>query len=184
MYQIYHIKGVKIGCTTKPPKRVKEQGFIEYEVLEIHEDVYIASDREIELQKEYGYPVDTVPYWKSREIRIKNINLKARIKGGQTQGKKMVESGMLDKARLKSNEVRRGSKHSEETKMKIKSMAIGNNNKPTVPISVFDKMNNLIGEYKSIIAAANELNLHQGNICKVLKGELLTTGGFIIKYKA
>jgi hypothetical protein len=125
MYKIYHIPRVKIGCTTNVDYRVKQQGFRKYEVLETHDDVYKASEREIELQKEYGYNVDTVPYWKTRELRINNTSIKARIKGGKTTGKLMVESGMLDIARLKSNEVRRGSKHSDETKMKMRLARLG-----------------------------------------------------------
>jgi hypothetical protein len=125
MYQIYHIKGVKIGCTTNPNYRVKSQGFLQYEIIEVHEDVYKASDREIELQKEYGYPVDTIPYWKSREMRIKNTNHKARVKGGEVVGKMNVESGKLDEARKKSNEVRKGTKHSEETKLKMRLAKLG-----------------------------------------------------------
>ena len=69
MYYIYHIKGVKIGCTTNQRKRIiKRQGFTEYEILETHTDIYIASQREIELQKQYGLPVDTIPYYKTVKI--------------------------------------------------------------------------------------------------------------------
>ena len=183
MHKIYHIPGIKIGCSTEPTKRVKVQGFSNYEIIEEHDDIYIASDREQELQKQYGYKVDECPYWKSYQSSVRRQTKEGRIKGGKTAGKMMVETGKLDLARLKSNEIRRGSKHSDETKMKIKSKAIGNNNKPTVAISVFDKMDNLIGNYNSITSAANELNLHNGNISSVLKGKLLTTGGYKIKYK-
>ena len=55
MYYIYHIPGVKIGCTKHIQKRIKQQGFTEFEILETHTDIDIASDREIELQKQYGY---------------------------------------------------------------------------------------------------------------------------------
>ena len=41
---------------------MKEQEFTEWEVLETHTDINIASNREIELQKEYGYNVDKVTY--------------------------------------------------------------------------------------------------------------------------
>jgi hypothetical protein len=54
MYYIYHIKKVKIGCSVNPNKRVKAQGYTEYEILEQHLDIDIASKREIELQNEYG----------------------------------------------------------------------------------------------------------------------------------
>lgn len=62
-YYIYHINGVKIGCTSQIEKRMYVQGFTNYEILEEHTDIYLASDREIELQKQYGYPVDTKPYY-------------------------------------------------------------------------------------------------------------------------
>ena len=68
-YYIYHIPGVKIGCTSDLNKRMADQGFTDWNILEEHTDIYLASDREIELQKEYGYRVDTIPYWKSLENR-------------------------------------------------------------------------------------------------------------------
>jgi len=66
-YYIYHIPGVKIGCTSQLKTRLKKQRFTEWEILETHTDIMVASAREIELQKEYGYTVDTIPYWKSIE---------------------------------------------------------------------------------------------------------------------
>jgi hypothetical protein len=70
-YYIYHIKGVKIGCSDEPELRVNKQGYTEYEILETHTDIMVASNREIELQKQYGYKVDKIPYWKSIEHRKK-----------------------------------------------------------------------------------------------------------------
>jgi hypothetical protein len=73
-YYIYHIEGVKIGCSTNPKKRVKEQGYTEYQIVESHSDIGIAADRELELQKEYGYKVDSVRYnqslinWSKKKI--------------------------------------------------------------------------------------------------------------------
>jgi hypothetical protein len=84
MYTIYHIPGVKIGCTKHVHKRIKEQGYINYEVLEEHIDINIASDREIALQKQYGYPVDPIPYYKTISAPTKQ----GCIKGGTIAGKK------------------------------------------------------------------------------------------------
>lgn len=64
-YYLYHIPGKKIGVTCNLENRVtKQQGFkpTEYEVLEQSDDVDYISDREIELQKEYGYKVDITKY--------------------------------------------------------------------------------------------------------------------------
>ena len=62
MYYIYHIEGVKIGCTTNLKRRVREQKAISWSILETHDNINVASVREIELQKQYGYRVDDADY--------------------------------------------------------------------------------------------------------------------------
>lgn len=67
-YYIYHIPGVKVGCSKNPKSRVKGQGYNNFEILETHTDIDIASKREIELQIEYGYGRDcNVTYKQSLE---------------------------------------------------------------------------------------------------------------------
>jgi len=64
-YYIYHIPGKKIGVARNLHNRVtKAQGYLphEYEVLEESDDIFYVSNREIELQKQYGYPVDKTLY--------------------------------------------------------------------------------------------------------------------------
>ena len=85
IHKIYHIPGIKIGCThRKVSVRVKEQGYNEFEVLEEHTCKYVASKREKELQKQYGYRTDGPHYWQS---------LENSSKGGIVQGKANAESG-------------------------------------------------------------------------------------------
>ena len=65
VYYLYHIPGKKIGVTCNLNSRVtKQQGYkpTEYEILEKSEDIDYISNREIELQKEYGYKVDITKY--------------------------------------------------------------------------------------------------------------------------
>ena len=65
MYYLYHIPGKKIGVTRNLNTRVTlMQGYKEneYEVLEQSKDIDYISDREIELQKSYGYKVDRQSY--------------------------------------------------------------------------------------------------------------------------
>ena len=65
MYYLYHIPGKKIGVTRNLNNRVTlMQGYkeTEYEVLEQSHDIDYISDREIELQKSYGYKVDLKKY--------------------------------------------------------------------------------------------------------------------------
>jgi hypothetical protein len=83
MYQIYEVPGVKIGCTSKGSIRPLQQGYDNWIILEEHEDIMVASEREIELQKEKGYKVDSQPYWDT----INRPTLAGRQRGGLKTGK-------------------------------------------------------------------------------------------------
>jgi NTP pyrophosphatase (non-canonical NTP hydrolase) len=64
-YKIYHIPGVKIGCTTNVKKRVEEeQGYkpSEYDILYETDDIVEASEAERNLQKELKYKTDIKLY--------------------------------------------------------------------------------------------------------------------------
>jgi hypothetical protein len=119
-YYIYHIPTFKwkdgsigkIGCAKDHIQRVSEQGYSEYTILEIHNCIYEASKREIELQKEHGYKVDASPYFISVKNRRKWSKEDAS-KGGKTN----VKTGHLlkiSKLGGKSNNV------TERNKQKIK----------------------------------------------------------------
>ena len=75
MYYLYHIPGKKIGVTRNLNRRVTgQQGYSpgEYEVLDQSEDIDYISDREIELQKSYGYRVDMKKY---KELKFNKMNI-------------------------------------------------------------------------------------------------------------
>ena len=80
-YYIYHIKGVKIGVSDNPNRRTMRQGYDSFEILETHNDIIKVSEREIQLQKQYGYKVDTIPY----HIFVNGKNQQA---GGKIVGRK------------------------------------------------------------------------------------------------
>ena len=142
MYYIYHIPGVKIGCSTIPKIRVKNQGYEEFEILEQHESIDFADQREMELQIEYGYDVDKVRYSKSIANLERGKTKESCSKGGRIrgpiQGKKNVESGHLDRIRVlrkpntpehqfklssSGGKARKGAKFTEEHKAQLsKSM--------------------------------------------------------------
>ena len=74
-YYLYEIPGKKIGVTCDIYNRVTDQqGYEEheYQILEMSEDIDYISDREIELQKQYGYKIDKILY--------KNLKPKTKMK--------------------------------------------------------------------------------------------------------
>ena len=127
-FYIYHIPAIKIGCSTNPKNRVKKQGYTEFEILEEHSDINIASEREIELQKQFGYSVDNTLYkqsydwcrsgkptthamleaqkkWvKENPDKVKEIARLGGLKQGPIQGKKNAESGMFSALGKKMSE--------------------------------------------------------------------------------
>jgi NTP pyrophosphatase (non-canonical NTP hydrolase) len=83
-YFIYHIFGKKIGVTTDIKKRVETvQGYYptEYEILESSNDIDYVSEKELALQKLYGYKIDRDSYRKlvrtnkQKEVEAMNLNV-------------------------------------------------------------------------------------------------------------
>ena len=92
MTTIYHIPGVKIGSTFRDPAiRVAEQGYSDFEVLEVHQDEEYAAMREIELQEQYGYKVDKTNRIHTVHIAGKKARSpEARRKAGAKKSKQML----------------------------------------------------------------------------------------------
>ena len=165
MYSIYHIEGVKIGVSKNVKRRVKKQGYDTYEILEEHTDIYEVSLREHQLQREYGYKVDTQPYYKMIKIATKKSCSKGGKLGGSKGGKiggkaptKVIPGHMERMRKLSINAVKRA-------------------------ILQFDLDGNFIKEWECGAYAARELGLQATLINAVLKGRQRTTGGYIFKYK-
>ena len=78
MYYLYHIPSKKIGVTRDLKCRVEEQqgyGPGEYDVLMETEDIDLISEKEIMLQKAFGYKVDKIPYNKLNCNKKMKINV-------------------------------------------------------------------------------------------------------------
>ena len=174
MYYIYHIPGIKIGCTKHIEKRIKQQGFTEFEILETHTDIDIASDREIELQKQYGYsePSNTnykqhIEFAKAGAIACKG----KPNKGAQYQIANKI--GMF------------GYSKEERQKLNASIAHIGGNitkQRYSKPIDMFDyKTGQFIKSFTSKSEAFKQLNI--SNIGTVLKGNRTHTKGYTFKYK-
>ena len=104
VYYIYHIPGIKIGvCQNQELRIQKQQKFNHWEIIEEHTDIYLVSDREKELQRQYGYKVDKIPYWKiiengcktsERKSKASKENFaKAGLVGAKSKSKSKTDAG-------------------------------------------------------------------------------------------
>jgi hypothetical protein len=172
MFYIYHIPGIKIGCSTEPNERVKRQGYTNFEILESHNEIEIAAKREIELRNEYGYKEDNVKtdyvqhyeYGRKGREAAKGLGAKSQIKN------KIGMFGYSKEERLlvntKANIIR--AKISAEKRSKA--------------VLVYDYKNNeFIGEWKSIIDASTELKAH--NLKQTIYGNRNHSKGYYAKLK-
>ena len=124
MYYIYHIEGVKVGCTQHLTKRMREQGFTKWEILETHTDEDIADARELELIDEYGYEEKyTHISYKQSVANARKSN--AGFKVGHTPWNKGVSHSAETIEKISKSKI--GKTHSKETKEKQR--LAGNNNK-------------------------------------------------------
>ena len=144
MYYIYHIPGIKIGCTTQYPKRCIDQGYTNYELLETYEDGWLAGDREQELQKEYGLPIDTSHYMISRENRRR---------GAVIGGNVAKRSGQLAEAAKKGSSA--GGKGKRYLNFQIAE-------------EIREKWTGKRGEQKKL---AREYNVHRGVIYDIVNNK-------------
>jgi hypothetical protein len=190
MYLIYHIPKIKIGCSTQVNKRVKQQGYSYFEILEEHLDIYEASKREIELQKKYGYNIDTIPYFESYNRLRKNATTISASKGGKKGGETSKLLGHIQRAQkigcVLGGKAGKGKKN-EYSKLladngHMKVMAEKAKQKLSKPILAIK--NNIEVEYSSISEAGRQLDIKIPNIVNVLKSNTPRTAkGYTFKYK-
>jgi hypothetical protein len=174
MYYIYHIPGVKVGCTKNLTTRMKRQGFSEYEILETHTDIDIASNREIELQNQYGY------------IEPSRTNYKQHIEFGKAgQAACKGKPGKGAQFQIKNKIGMFGYSKEERLAINIKASLIGAQRAKEVlskPIDMFDfKTGKFIKSFTSKNQAYKQFNIC--NIGAVLNGIRNHSKGYTFKYK-
>jgi hypothetical protein len=175
-YYIYHIEGIKIGCSLHPKRRVSVQGYDTYTILEEHDDVYIASDREIQLQREYGYKVDTQPYWQTLKLATKE----GRLKGGQKGGEWSIQSGHMKKIQsLGGKAIAKINRENGRWNEVIKAANLAT----SIIIEQRDYNGNIVNEFHSGREADRQTGINQSSIIKCCKGKVKRAGGYTFNYK-
>jgi hypothetical protein len=195
-YYIYHIPdyvhndGVigKIGCTDNLERRAGQyKNKYSLEELESHTCIYKASDREKELQKEYGYKVDRVLYYINY---FKRQSPDDRFKRSESMsGDKNHNWGKTGDSSFHF-----GRQRSEETKQKIRDKATGRAHDSQTKRKIADKLKGrpfeqytkegvLIKEWYSTMDVQRSLSIHNGGVSSCLNGRGKSYKGFIWKYK-
>ena len=138
-YKIYHIPDFlyadgsvgKIGMSRSLQRRMRDnknksiKPFDFWEILEEYDCKFTASNREIELQKQYGYKVDRIKYI-DVEARTHKLTKEERVRGGKLVMASKVGAEIRRRGTLASMKVDKtyhlGEKHHEaklnETKVK------------------------------------------------------------------
>jgi hypothetical protein len=178
MFTLYHIKGVKWGCTNALGERLRMQGYTQSDVWETIEvcDIVTATQMEEELNKRDGYGWNkSQNYMRVVEAGRKRGPFKEHEykKGGLVTGHKLVEDGKWDAIR----EI--GIKKAAELKRR--------------GVIVFDALTGeRHSEWDGIVTCASGLGLHRATINKMLRvteGKILkhrvskTYKGFTFQYK-
>jgi hypothetical protein len=173
MYTIYHIPGVKVGCSMRVEARVKDQGYSVYEVLDTCTTIEEASEREIEWQEKLGYGRDNIQsYAGTRKMAAFACTKEAIAKRVSTLKETIKTSEKWKTSRLEIIK-------KCHTKEVIQKRAL----KQKKPVIQLDLNNNFIKEWPSGIDIQRALGINSGDICICCKGRQKTAGGFIWKYK-
>jgi hypothetical protein len=163
-HYIYEIFGRKIGATNDVERRMKQQGAKEgeYRIIEEHTNAKTCSIREIELQKEYNYPVDRIQYWKTLKWQKKSST-------PQAQKKRIANTNYQEfQARKVAN-----------TNWEIRSK------KFKKPVNQYDIEGNLIKQWDSVTTICQTLwgNMSpQSDITNCCRGKQKTAYKYIWKY--
>jgi hypothetical protein len=181
-HYIYEIFGKKIGVTNNIARRMMQQSIKEneYRIIEEHTNAKTASYREIELQKEYNYPVDKILYWKVLQNQKKTDRKEIASKIDWVTVKAKVDWNTA----LKTN---------RSPKMDYKSIfekrdnnAIQAKRVPKIykAIDQYNLEGKFIKEWDSAKEAATFFNKPKSdNIGAVCRGKQKTAYGFIWKFK-
>lgn len=209
-HYIYEIFGKKIGATNDVKRRMQEQGIKdgEYRVIEEHSNAKTTSIREMELQKEYGYKVDNLPYWKTLKMQKKATTPQARNKAVANTDYKARDAKIDWKSRdakidWKAARIK-GAANTDYKVARAKAVAntdykardakidwkartakidwVANAEKHKKSINQYSLEGTFIKNWDSAVDAARELNLYSSGIGMCCRNVIKTAGKFIWKF--
>ena len=171
MYKLYHIKGVKWGCSNQLEIRLSAQNYTiddVYEIIEI-DDIDEASDMERELNIRDGYGWN-----KSKDYRrVKTMIDKSKGLGAKSQIKNNI--GIFGYSKQKRLEI--------NTNANIIRAKISAEKRKT-PIDAFDyKTGKFIKSFNSQKEACEFFNINRSSVNGVLNNKRNHTNGYTFKYK-
>lgn len=193
-----------------PKRRVKVQGYTNFEILAEASDKVTASNLETQYQKEYGYSIDKVKYhqanYKSmghkggaKNVELGNTKTLQKIGSKISAGLPRTEAQIQQAKNIQKIGAKiawskeRTSKQLDNIKkaQKIGSVIGGKimgaimKEKLRVPIAAYNKSDNShIGNYISVADCARELGISQTDIFHCLSGKQKSTKGYkFIKLK-
>lgn len=182
MYYIYHIEGVKIGCTKNPKRRFQSPLYKNAKIIETHIDLDTADKRERELQIQYGYPIDKSTYKETLDFISRAYTKTKR----PVAKEKHIETEEERIKRMKNwhEDMKRKGVGFYDKENSIKAGLVSKE-KFSIPIIAYEyNTMKFIGEYTSAKAASRELGISNiGNIRNVLKGRGKSTMGYTFQYK-
>ena len=181
MYTIYEVPGDKIGCTVDFLRRkheLRKKG--KARILEVHTDIYEASEREVTLQKEYGYRVDKNPYWYVVLVQVPKAHQPESIaKVAKATSKR--QKGKIRK-HLYTPEViaKRAKKRSKAMKGTISDELLESCNKRKKKVYQYTKTGELINTFDSLSETLKIFNSKSISHC--IHGRTKTALGYIWTY--
>jgi len=183
-HYIYEIFGRKIGATNDVERRMKQQGAKEgeYRIIEEHTNAKTCSIREIELQKEFNYPVDKIQYWKTLKWSKKSQTPQAQKKRVANTDYKAISKKIDYKARTANTNYKARTIKTDYKTRTANMDWVAKAEKCKKPINQYDLEGNFIKRWDSITDAAIKLNAQIASIGKCCKGKGKTANKSIWKY--
>ena len=179
VYTIYHIPGVKVGCTKNLDKRIKDQGYVNYEVIELVSTREQASIRERYWQEALGYQVDKISYEQLYTTGMHNEQSSKKRKAAQLKSDRFRETRKL-LVTVEAIQKRLETIKKSPTWKEVRKQAAA---KRKLVVIQYSKQGMFIKEWESAKEAALALKVVQSAIVNCATGKSITSAGYKWQYK-